>query len=112
MARKKRSDRNHAIYKLTCRPTGEQYVGLTVVRGRAFQKSVKIRWDGHVNHALVEQRQYLLQDRIRRFGPESFDHELMEVVRGKQPAHDREKSLIETLRPELNIECTGRKKKT
>lgn len=110
MARKRRSDRNHAVYQIVCRPTGERYIGLTVVRGRAFQKSVKIRWDGHIHHAIVEGRDYPLQRRIREFGPDAFDHELIQVVRGKQPAHDLEKSLITTLQPELNVECTSRKK--
>lgn len=110
MARKRRSDRNHAVYQIVCRPTGERYIGLTVVRGRAFQKSVTIRWEGHVHHAM-EGRDYPLQRRIREFGPEAFDHELIRVVRGKQPAHDLEKSLIVSLQPELNVECTERKKK-
>jgi len=109
MARKRRSDRNHAVYQIVCKPTGERYIGLTVVRGRAVQKSVKIRWDGHVHHAVVEGRDNPLQRRIREFGPEAFSHELLQVVRGKQPAHDIEKGLIVNMKPELNVECTGKK---
>jgi len=111
MARKKRSDRNHAVYQIICRPTGERYVGVTVVRGRAFQKSVRIRWEGHVYHAIEEGRDFPLQRRIREFGPAAFEHELLQVVRGKQPAHDLERSLISTLQPELNVECTARKQR-
>jgi hypothetical protein len=106
---KRRCDRNHAVYQIVCRPTGERYIGITVVRGRAFQKSVKIRWQGHIYHAMVEDRQYPLQQRIREYGPDAFAHELICVIRGKQAAHDYERDLIVTTRPELNVECTGRK---
>lgn len=110
MARKKRSDRNHAVYQITCLPTGERYIGLTVIRGRAFQGSVRIRWEGHVYHALVENRDYPLQRAIRQYGPSAFRHELIKVIRGKQEAHDFEISLIHELKPELNVEGTDRKK--
>jgi hypothetical protein len=30
-------------------------------------------------------------------------------VRGKQPAHDIERGLIVNMKPELNVECTGKK---
>lgn len=108
---KRRCDRNHAIYSIVCKPTGERYVGLTVVRGRAFQGSVKIRWEGHVYHALVEGRDNPLQQRIREYGPDAFSHELLCVVRGKQAAHDYERELIKATNPELNVECTSRKQR-
>lgn len=107
---KRRSDRNHVVYRLTCVSTGERYIGITVVRGRAVQRSVRIRWEGHVYHAVVEGRNGPLQQRIREYGPHSFTHEVICVVRGKQTAHDRERELIRELNPELNVECTGRKK--
>lgn len=109
MARKRRSDRNHVIYRVTCLANGERYIGITAVSGRAFQKSVKIRWERHLYHALIEKRDYPIQRAIREHGPSSFVHELICVVRGKQAAHDMEKELIRTERPELNVECTGRK---
>jgi hypothetical protein len=108
---KKRCDRNHAVYKIVCKPTGERYIGITVVRGRAFQGSVRIRWEGHVHHALVEGRDNPLQRRIREYGPDAFSHELLCVIRGKQPAHDHERFLIQTTHPELNVECTGKKRR-
>ena len=108
---KRRSDRNHAVYQIVCRPTGERYIGITVVRGRAFHKSVNIRWQGHIYHAIVEGRMNPLQQRIREYGPEAFSHELLCVVRGKQAAHDHERELIKASNPELNVECTGRKQR-
>lgn len=110
MARKKRCDRNHAVYMITCVPTGERYIGITVIRGRAFQGSVKTRWEGHIYHAMVEGRDYPLQRAIRQHGPDSFRYELISVVRGKQTAHDLELNLIHELVPELNVEGTSRKK--
>jgi len=99
------------VYQITCRPTGERYIGITVVRGRAFLKSVKIRWQGHVYHATVENRENPLQRRIREYGEEAFTHELLCVIRGKQAAHDHERELIKSTLPELNVECTGRKQR-
>ncbi len=109
MARKKRCDRNHAVYMITCKTTGERYIGITVIRGRAFQGSVKTRWEGHVYHAMIEGRDYPLQRAIRQHGPSAFTHELIQIVRGKQAAHDLEMNLIETMNPELNVEGTSKK---
>ncbi len=108
--RKKRSDRNHAIYMITCNPTGERYIGITAVSGRAFLGSVKRRWDNHVYHANIEGRDYPLQRAIREHGEKAFSHELLKVVRGKQEAHTLELDIIHSLKPELNVEGTSRKK--
>jgi hypothetical protein len=64
-----------------------------------------------VYHAMVENRDNPLQQRIREHGPESFHHELLCVIRGKQAAHDYERELIKSTNPELNVECTGRKQR-
>jgi hypothetical protein len=109
--RKHRSDRNHVVYRLTCIPTGEVYYGLTVARGRAFKKSMMIRWKHHVRNALKYEKKTILYDRIREHGPEAWRFEVMEVVRGKQPAHDLELSLIKNAPSALNMEGLGRKKK-
>ncbi len=108
--RKRRTDRNHIVYGITCEPTGERYIGITVVSGRAFQKSVKVRWQKHVYHAMVEGRDYALQRAIREHGESSFSHELLYIVRGKAAAHEIERQLIDDEAPELNTECTARKR--
>lgn len=107
--RKKRCDRNHAIYMVTCQPTGQRYIGITAVTGRAFLKSVKRRWNNHVYHAIVEGRDYPLQQSIREHGEQAFCHELLMIVRGKQEAHSIELDMINSLKPELNVEGTSRK---
>ena len=108
--RKRRTDRNHIIYLITCLVTGDTYVGITVVRGRAFKKSLHIRWMNHVYHAMVEGRTFPLQKLIRKHGPEAFAHEILKVVRGKETAHVTEKKLIKKLCPTLNVELTSRKR--
>lgn len=108
--RKRRNDRNHIVYKLTCEPTGESYIGITVATGRAFQKSLATRWKKHVYHAVVEQRPYRLQNAIRAHGADAFNHEILRVVRGKSAAHTMERAWIKTHKPALNTECTASKR--
>ena len=108
MARKRRNDRNHVIYQLTA-PNGDRYVGITFARGRACKRSAKIRWEAHVRNALDYGRMNLLSLSIREHGVEGFKREVLEIVRGKQNAHDRERELIRTIEPELNMEGMGRK---
>ena len=102
MARKPRNDRNHIIYQITNGITGERYIGITVVRGRAFNKSLKIRWEGHLRKAYVELKNWTFSTNIRTYGNKAFTKEILEIVRGKATAHRREVELINTLMPELN----------
>ncbi len=107
--RKRRTDCNHVVYWITCVPTGDTYLGLTFARGRAYQTSALKRWDGHVTHALTEGRPYPLHEAIRTHGPEAFTVEVLCVVRGKEATHAKERELIASLKPTLNVECTERK---
>jgi hypothetical protein len=100
--RKPRSDRNHVIYKITHKDTGDIYIGITVVRGRAFNRSLKLRWEGHCYKAFVELKTWTLPTSIREHGAHSFVKEILEVVRGKASAHKREVELINSLQPALN----------
>ena len=105
MARKRRIDRNHAIYQITCKPTGETYIGITVMVKGSTNKSLNSRWQRHLYHALVENRTYPLQNAIRTYGSENFTISLIRVVRGKKAAHELERQLIVEKKPELNVEC-------
>ena len=100
--RKRRSDRNHVIYKLTNLLTQELYVGITVVTGKAVKRSLDERWKRHVHRALNETRDWKLCESIRQHGPEKFKREILKVVRGKPLAHREERELIKTLQPTLN----------
>ena len=108
MARKRRNDRNHVIYQITA-PNGDRYIGITFVRGRAFKRSAKIRWEAHVRNALDYGRDNLLSLSIREHGVENFSREILEVIRGKKATHERERELIAEFKPELNMEGMGRK---
>ena len=113
MARKRRSDRYHLIYQLTA-PTGERYIGVTFVRGdsrsmKARNRSAEARFKAHCRNAMDYDHKTLLCDAIRELGPDAFLKDIVEVVRGKQAVHDRERELIAELRPELNMEGLGRK---
>ena len=104
--RKARSDRYHVLYCLTA-PNEEFYVGVTYARGdtrsaRARLNSVHERFVTHCRNAVVYRHTTHLAAAIRRWGAEAFRLEVLEVVRGKQPAHDRERALIAALEPTLN----------
>lgn len=100
--RKKRSDRNHVIYQVTCVDTGDTYIGLTVANGRAFLKSVKVRWQKHVSRAVRETKDWNFCRALRELVDCEWQYEVIEVVRGRKSAHERERELISEYEPSLN----------
>jgi hypothetical protein len=102
MMRKKRVDRNHVIYRLTNKVSGECYIGVTVTQGSAKVRAVKVRFQKHVSRAYKENLDWALCMSIREYGPEVFKREVVDIVRGKAAAHERERELIAKLKPELN----------
>jgi hypothetical protein len=100
-ARKRRQDTRHAVYCITNTATGQQYVGITVCGGQVKQ-ALKVRIQKHVRRALTENRNWALCHSIREHGPENHTYSLMEIVRGRKPAHGRERELIAELAPALN----------
>lgn len=104
MNRKKRTDRNHVIYQITNLANGKTYIGITAAIGQAKLRAVKVRWQKHVRRALTEGLQWKLCKEIRKFGPESFTYQVLEVVRGKAEVHARERELIADLQPALNTQ--------
>lgn len=102
MNRKKRSDRNHVLYRVICTDTGDSYIGLTVAQGQAFVRSVKVRWQKHVSRAIREDKDWSMCQFIRDNAESDFTYEVLEIVRGRKPAHQRERELIAELEPTLN----------
>lgn len=98
MMRKKRSDRNYVLYRVTA--DGAEYIGLTVALGRAYLKSVKIRVQKHMSRANVENKDWKLCNALR--WSDSVEYEIVEIIRGRKPAYQRERELIKKFRPELN----------
>jgi len=98
--RKRRSDRLHLVYKLQVRSL--IYIGITHVDKQNVAKSLRRRWLKHVQRALAETHTWKLCEAIRKFGPDSFTVEVVEVVRGKTIAHEIERELIKDMKPKLN----------
>jgi len=62
------------------------------------------RWQKHVRRALTENRDWKLCKAIRKYGPEAFTLQILEIVRGKASAHARERELIFQYNPMLNTQ--------
>lgn len=102
MNRKKRSDRNHVLYRVTCEDTGDFYVGLTVAKNHAYVRSVKVRWQKHVSRAKRENKAWTFCAALRNLAECNWTYEVIEIVRGRKNAHQRERELIAKLKPTLN----------
>jgi hypothetical protein len=100
--RKKRSDRNHLIYMLTCEPTDERYIGVTVMSSQSKTKALKQRWQGHLYKALKLNEEWELPAAIREYGADNFSMSILDIVRGKKAAFAVESALINELGTELN----------
>ena len=101
MKRKRRQDTKHAVYVITNRETQEQYVGITVC-GQQLRQALKVRMQKHIRRALTENKAWPLCDNIRAYGADAFEYGVLETVRGRKPAHARERELIREFNPVLN----------
>ena len=102
MARKRRIDRNHIVYRLQVK--GLLYIGVTYVEKANAKKSLARRWRKHVQRALSEGHNWKLCQAIRKYGADAFLVEVIDVVRGKVAAHTLERQLIRQLKPKLNTD--------
>ena len=101
--RKRRSDRNQVIYFIQDVVTLEYYIGLTALSFKGnVRKTLHRRMQKHMQRALTENKDWGLSRALRDRGAERFVYGVIEVVRGKRPAHARETELINTLQPSLN----------
>ena len=101
--RKRRTDRNQVIYFIQDTVTLEYYIGLTALsfKGNVF-RTLRRRMQKHMQRALTENKDWGLSRALRERGAERFVFGVVEIVRGKRPAHARETELINTLQPALN----------
>ena len=101
--RKRRTDRNQVIYFIQDTVTLECYIGLTALsfKGNVF-RTLRRRMQKHMQRSLTENKDWGLSRALRERGAERFVFGVVEVVRGKRPAHARETELINTLQPALN----------
>jgi hypothetical protein len=70
--------------------------------GRAFLKSVKVRWQKHVSRARCESKDWNFCNALRNLEDCQWRYEVLEVIRGRKPAHQRERELIAEFEPSLN----------
>ena len=99
--RKRRQDTKHAVYMLVNTNTNESYIGITVC-GSQVNKALKVRFQKHVRRALTENKAWALCNSIREHGAEAFVVLLVDIVRGRKPAHAMERELINGHNPALN----------
>ena len=103
ITRKRRTDRNQVIYYIQDVVTLEYYIGLTAVcYAGNVRKTLTRRMQKHMQRALTENKDWGLSRALRERGSERFVFGVIEVVRGKRPAHARETELINTMQPALN----------
>ena len=101
--RKRRTDRNQVIYYIQDVVTLEYYIGLTALSFKGnVRKTLNRRMQKHMQRALTENKDWGLSRALRERGAERFVYGVIEVVRGKRPAHSRETELINTMQPALN----------
>ena len=104
--RAKRSDRNHIIYQITG-PDGV-YIGVTAKTESTVLKSVRARIAKHWYRAQTETKQWALCALLRSYeSKEDIDVRVLEIVRGKQAAHARERELIRAENPYYNTDKRG-----
>lgn len=100
-SRKRRQDTKHAVYMLVNTNTNEAYIGITVC-GNNVKRALKVRFQKHVRRAVTEHKTWALCRSIRAHGAEAFAVLLVDVVRGRKPAHAYEREIINGSAPALN----------
>ena len=98
-SRKRRQDTKHAVYMLVNTNTDEAYIGITVC-GANVKRALKVRFQKHVRRAVTENKTWALCRSIREHGAEAFVMLLVDVVRGRKPAHAYEREIINSNLPE------------
>ncbi len=97
--------RNHIIYEI--RVDGESYIGITY-KDKTVLHSLQRRAHKHYYRATVEQKQWLLCSALRTLNSKhDIDIRPLEIVRGKEAAHRRERELIALMKPVLNSDRRG-----
>jgi len=104
-SRKKRTDRTHIIYMIES--GADFYIGVTAKTMSTVKKSVLVRCNKHVYRMRSEDKSWMLYETMRERGTESFTVRVMAVVRGKTEAHNVERDLIRTMKPNLNTDVRG-----
>ena len=106
MMRAKRNDRNHIIYQIVG-PEGS-YIGVTAKTESTVLKSVRARVAKHYYRAKTETKSWALCSLLRTYASkDDIDVRVIEIVRGKEAAHRRERELIREQNPFYNTDKRG-----
>jgi hypothetical protein len=100
--RRRRSDRNFILYQLKNTKTGDIYIGISAVLGRAVQKTLRRRFAKHVSKAMCAGKAWTLHKSIRKHPVEVWEPTIVDIVRGKRAAFRLERETIRALSPNLN----------
>ena len=101
--RTKRRDRNHIVYRLDLVTTGDFYIGISGMVGRAKLKTLRIRFGRHLSKAFNEDHDWTLHRFLRKYpDPKDWKKTVLMVVRGRPAALAIERKLIKSKRPTLN----------
>ena len=103
--RKKRTDRTHIIYMIES--GADFYIGVTAKTMGTVKKSVLVRCYKHVYRMRSEDKSWMLYETMRERGTDSFTVRVMAVIRGKTEAHNFERDMIRTMKPNLNTDMRG-----
>lgn len=100
--RKIRSDCNYIIYEAVSE-RGENYIGVTRKTETTVSRSIKERWRRHLSRARNENRLWALYVYLKTGGLDlTWQHRVIEVVRGRAEAYARERLIVKALQPTLN----------
>lgn len=95
------SDQDHVIYRLTCKDTGETFIGITVADGNP-KKAVDAAFSRLVHKATVEKKGWPVTKSIRKHNePSEWKKEVLRVVGSKEEAHVVKRVLVQKQHPEL-----------
>ena len=103
--RKKRTDRTHIIYMIES--GADFYIGVTAKTMSTVKKSVLVRCNKHVYRMRSEDKSWMLYETMRERGTDSFTVRVMAVIRGKTEAHNFERDMIRTMKPNLTTDMRG-----
>lgn len=105
--RKRRSDRNHIVYRLVI--NGQSYIGVTVKDTHNPRASVQRRVSKHWYRRKDETKGHwsLYQTLAQLDSREEIEFEVLHIVRGKSAAHTLERELIREVQPALNTDTRG-----